>query len=168
MATHGTVTAFDPSKEDWTCYTDRMKHYFIANEVADAGKKRSILLSACGATTFKIIRNLVGDDKLDSTSYDEIVKLVKGYHDPKPSVIVQRYKLLAEKDLTYDKALELALAMESAERHSSHSVDTKSTGGAPQHGEAVRQEPEKANATPGCSGTTVLFQVFRRTSGRQR
>ena len=172
MATHGTVSTFDPSKEDWTSYTDRMKHYFVANDVVDAGKKRSILLSACGATAFKIIRNLVGDDKLDSTSYDDIVKLVMGHYDPKPSVIVQRYKfntrtrvdgesvatyvaalrdiaqhceykdtlqdmlrdrlvcgvqhkgitnrLLAESELTYKKALELAQAMESAERDTRH------------------------------------------------
>ena len=52
MATHGSLSAFDPSKEDWTSYTDRMKHYFIANDVTDGDKKRSILLSACGASTF--------------------------------------------------------------------------------------------------------------------
>ena len=168
MATHGAVSTFDPNAEDWTTYTDRMKHYFIANDVADADKKRSILLSACGPATYKVIRNLVEDGKLDTTSYDDIVKLVKGYYDPPPSVTMQRYKfntrirsaketvadyvaalreiaqhceykdslqdmlrdrlvcgvnhewitnrLLAEKKLTFDKALELVQAIESAER----------------------------------------------------
>ena len=200
MATHGTMTAFDPSKEDWTCYT---KHYFIANEVADTGKKHSILLSACGATTFKIIRNLVGDDKLDSTSYD----------DPKPSVIVQRYKfntrsraegesvatyvaalrdiaqhceykdplqdmlrdrlvcglkhrgmtnrLLAEKDLMYDKALELAQAMESAERGTRHNQSTQN----PQevHHNTVKQlgrNQKKPTALQGARGQLSCYRCL--------
>ena len=31
MATHGSLTAFDPSKEDWTSYVLRLKYYFDAN-----------------------------------------------------------------------------------------------------------------------------------------
>ena len=145
-----------------------MNYYFIANDVNDAAKKRSILLSVCGATTYKVIRNLVQQDKLDTTSYADIVKLVKEHYDPAPSPIMQRYRfntrvrgegesvatyvaslrdiaqhceykdtllemlrdrlvcgvkhkgitnrLLAEKTLSYDKALELAQAIESAER----------------------------------------------------
>ena len=92
MATHGSLSNFDASKEDWTSYTDRMKHYFIANDVVDGDKKRSILLSACGASTLKLIQNLVGKDKLNTTSFDEIVTKVKSHYDPMPSVIVQRYK----------------------------------------------------------------------------
>ena len=78
MATHGAVSSFNPTAEDCTTYTDRMKHYFVANDVADEGKKRSILLSACGPATSKVIQNLVEDGKLNTTSYDDIVKLIKG------------------------------------------------------------------------------------------
>ena len=70
---------------------DRMKHYFVANDVADGDEKCSILLSACGPATYKVIRNLVEDGKLDTISYDDM-KLVKGYYDPPPSVTMQRYK----------------------------------------------------------------------------
>ena len=42
--------------------------------------------------TFKVIRNLVEEGKLDTTPYDDIVKLVKNYYDPPPSVTMQRYK----------------------------------------------------------------------------
>ena len=173
MATHGSLSPFDPSTEDWTSYTQRMNHYFVANDVADGAKKRSILLSACGATTYKIIRNLVEEDKLDTTSYEDIVKLVKDHFDPAPSAIMQRYKfntrtrdegesvaayvaalrdiaqhceymlrdklvcgvrhkgitnrLLAEKKLDYDKALELAKAIESAETNTKQLQSTPPT-----------------------------------------
>ena len=155
-----------------------MNYYFVANDVADGAKKRSILLSACGAT-YKIIRNLVEEDKLDTTSYDDIVKLVKAHFDPTPSAIMQRYKfntrtreegesvaayvaalrdiaqhceykenlqdmlrdrlvcgvrhkgitnrLLAEKKLDYDKALELAKAIESAETNTKQLQSTPPT-----------------------------------------
>ena len=61
MATHRAVSIFDPNAEDWTTYTDRMKHYFVANDVVDTDKKCSILLSACGPATYKVIQNLVED-----------------------------------------------------------------------------------------------------------
>ena len=86
MATHGSVSPFDSSKEDWTSYTQRMTHYFVANDVTAEEKKRSILLSACGAQTYKVIRNLVDDTKLDSTSYEEIVKLVRSHYDHYPTL----------------------------------------------------------------------------------
>ena len=87
MATHGALAAFDPTKEEWTCYTDRMKHYFIVNDVTDGGKKRSILLAACGPAAYKIIRNLVDETRTDTMSFEEIVKLVKEHFELAPSAI---------------------------------------------------------------------------------
>ena len=89
MATHGTVAAFAPGKEDWSSYTERLDHYFAANDVEDPAKKRSILLSACGARTYKLIRSLVPADRVNTTSYNDLVKLVRNYYKPKPSIIVQ-------------------------------------------------------------------------------
>ena len=69
------------------CYTDRMKYYFVANDVTNCGKNRSILLAACGPAAYKIIRNLVEETKMDTTSFEEIVKLVKKHFEPAPSAI---------------------------------------------------------------------------------
>ena len=91
MATHGTASPFDPKREDWLTYKQRLDFYFSANEVTEARKKRSIFLASCGAPTFKLARSLV-EDKLDSTSYDDICSLLENYFEPKKSVIVQRFK----------------------------------------------------------------------------
>jgi hypothetical protein len=156
--------------EDWTSYTERLQQYFIANDVDGNEKKRAILLSVCGAATYKLIRSLLHPHKPTDKSYDEIVKSVKDHHEPQPSEIVQRFnfntrvqkegetvsefiaelrrlsehckfegtldtmlrdrlvcgitdkrfqqKLLAEKDLTFKKAFDLAQAIEAAERNS--------------------------------------------------
>jgi len=168
MASHGSVSQFDSKKEDWTSYIERMRHYFIANDVGDAGKKKSILISSCGPKTFRLIRSLLSEEALGASSFDDLVEVVKDYCEPKPSSIVQRYKfntrlrkqgesiaayvaalrelaqhckygdslsdmlrdrlvcgvnhagitrkLLAEKDLTYTKAYETALSIETAEK----------------------------------------------------
>ena len=92
MATHGSLSEFDSTKDDWTSYVERVDFYFIANDVTSEAKKRAILLSACGASTFKLIRSLVDTGKLNSTSYKDLVELVKNHYDPKPSVTVQRHK----------------------------------------------------------------------------
>ena len=195
MATHGSVSAFDPSKEDWTSYEERLRYYFVANDVTDGAKKRSILLAACGAPAYKLIRSLVQAEKLDSTPYEELVNIVKNHYDPKPSVIMQRYKfntrtrtageliaayVAALRDLAQhcefketlsdmlrdrlvcgvnhkgitnrllaEKALELAQAMESAERDTQH---LQSTQQQPQevHYSAVPQKtPKQPSATRG-------------------
>ena len=87
MATHGTVSQYQQSKDTWTTYVERLNHYFIANDVTDEGKKRSILLSACGSSTYKLIRSLVEVGQLATSPYS-----VAGYYQPIPSEIVQRYK----------------------------------------------------------------------------
>ena len=170
MAVHGSISEFNPRLEDWTCYTERLEHYFIANGIKDDAldQRRAILLSVCGPTTYQLIRNLVSPNKPTDKTYAELVKLVKDHNHPPPSSIVARKdfhsrvrkpdesfseylahlrklsehcdfgdtlnrmlldrlvcgcndgrlqcKLLAETDLTFDKAYKLALAMETAQR----------------------------------------------------
>jgi len=164
------MKAFNAQVDDWSIYVERLQHYFIANDVTDAGKKRSILLTVCGTPTYKLLRSLVKDGNLDTTSYDDLVKLLKDHYNLKTSVIVRRFhfntrtrtsgesiasyvaalrelalhceygdklaemlryrlvysvnhkgiqrKLLAEADLTYDRAYSLAQMVEASERDS--------------------------------------------------
>ena len=68
-----------------------MDHYFTANDVVDADKERAILLSTCGAQTYKLVRSLVAPQKPTEFSYSELVKKVSDHYHPKPSVTVQRF-----------------------------------------------------------------------------
>ncbi|XP_042372461.1 uncharacterized protein K02A2.6-like [Plectropomus leopardus] len=92
MATFGTIGEFVEGNEDWTEYEERLGHFFNANGITEEAKKRSILLSACGAKTYKLIRNLATPRKPGDIPYEELVALVANHHNPKPSVIVQRFK----------------------------------------------------------------------------
>ena len=64
----------------------------MANEVGSTEKKRAVLLSSVGASTYKLIRNLTSPHPPGSRTYKEIIDLVQDHFNPKPSVIVQRLK----------------------------------------------------------------------------
>ena len=42
MATHGRFGEFNPQREDWTSYTERLQEYFIANEIEENAKKMAM------------------------------------------------------------------------------------------------------------------------------
>ena len=89
MAMHGGIGEFDPAKEDWISYTERLQEYFIANDVKDGAKQRALLLSMCGAPTYQLIRNIIASAKPATKSLKQIVDTVCEHHHPKPSAIVQ-------------------------------------------------------------------------------
>ena len=93
MATHGSIGEFNAAIEDWISYTERLEQYFTANGVAtaQADKRRAILLSGCGPTTYQLIRSLVSPAKTTDKTYAELVKLVREHQQPTPSFIVQRF-----------------------------------------------------------------------------
>ena len=49
---HGAVIAFDPAKENWSEYVERLEHYFTTNDIVSNEKRRAILLNAVGASTY--------------------------------------------------------------------------------------------------------------------
>ena len=168
-ATHGTMSEFTPTKEDWTSYTERLQHYFAANDIRSSEKQRAILLTVCGAETYQLIRSLLAPTKPTEKSFSDIINVMSEHYQPTPSPIVQRYhfnsrsrkqgesvatfvaelkrlaehcayadalnemlrdrlvvgindsriqrRLLAEPELTYKKAFELALAAEAADKN---------------------------------------------------
>ena len=86
----GKVDEFDGSKEEWTQYVERVNHFFDANDIVDAGKKRAVLLSVIGSSTYALLRNLVSPAKPREKSFDELVSVLKDHYNPTPSETVQR------------------------------------------------------------------------------
>ena len=97
MATKHGIGKFDSTREDWTSYTERLAQYFVANDITDAGKKRAILLSACGPSTYQLIRNLASPTKPAEKSYDDLVKLISDHLHPTPTIACQRYNFNTRK-----------------------------------------------------------------------
>ena len=91
-ALHGAIGAFEPSKEDWITYSQRLKFYFEANDVEDAAKQRAILLSVAGPETFKLLSSLVAPQTVKDKTFKELVDLLTGHYNPKKSAAVHRFK----------------------------------------------------------------------------
>ena len=92
MAAHCKLDQFHTGQDDWESYEERLQQYFVANDVKDAEKQRAILLSTCGQSTYKVIRNLVAPTKPGECEYKTILEHLRRYYSPKPSIIVQRCK----------------------------------------------------------------------------
>ena len=92
MALYGIIGEFNPEEDDWSQYCERLDHYLSANGVANAEKKRSILISVCGSHAYKIMRSLAAPEMPGTKTYDELKTLLKNHFNPAPSPIVQRFK----------------------------------------------------------------------------
>ena len=77
-------------KEEWTQYVEQVKHFFDANDIANAGKKRAVLSLIIGLSTYFLVWNLVSPAKQGKKSCDKLVSVLKNYYNPTPSETVQR------------------------------------------------------------------------------
>ena len=68
-----------------------------------AETKRAILLSACGTTTYKLLKSLVAPAELTMKYFAELVKLAQEHHNPKPSVIMRRFRFNTQPPPTNSK-----------------------------------------------------------------
>jgi len=85
MATHHFLAQFDPDKEEWTSYVERLNYYLIANEMID---NDTIPMSGCGPVAYKTIRSLADSEIRKTISHKDLVAIVTSHFDPKPSSIV--------------------------------------------------------------------------------
>ena len=83
---------FHNGAEEWTAYTERLEHYFTANDIDGLEKKCAILLSIFGPTTYSLSQSLVSPKKATDYTFTDLVEKVAKHFDPSPSVTVQRYK----------------------------------------------------------------------------
>lgn len=91
MPVYGKIEPFE-FEMNWEEYIERLEMYFEANDIDDAGKKRSILLSLVGHKMYGLIRNLTSPDKPSTKTYAELKDLVQKHLRPKPLVIAERFK----------------------------------------------------------------------------
>ena len=90
--TLGRVEDFDGNKDDWQQYVERLEHFFVANGIDGAEKKRAVFLSVIGPSTYKTLRNLLYPDKPGDKSYASLVDTLSKHFKPAPSEIVERFR----------------------------------------------------------------------------
>ncbi|KAG7295427.1 hypothetical protein JYU34_021601 [Plutella xylostella] len=82
----GILSSFDHQSNDWTSYKSRINQWFIANDISGDKakvKKKAILLSALGESTYKLTSDLALPKTVEELEFDEIVKLLDDHFTPK-------------------------------------------------------------------------------------
>ena len=83
---------FDPSKEEWDQYAERMGHFFEANAIESADRRKASFLTLIGAPAYKLLGSLIAPDKPADKTYNDLVAVIKQHYCPKTAVVVQRFK----------------------------------------------------------------------------
>ena len=81
---------FDPRDDSITAYVERVTLYFQANGIAD-DKQVAVFLSAIGAKTYSLLRNLTTPTLPKDKSFTQLVEILKRHYEPKPLVIAERF-----------------------------------------------------------------------------
>ena len=92
MSTFGKIDEYVQESEVWIECIERMGHFFLVDGINDDDKKRAILLSSCGSRTYSLFRSLVAPKQPGEKTYKELVEVMKNHQNPKPSVVMERFK----------------------------------------------------------------------------
>ena len=92
MAKHSSLGEFDHAKSGWKSYVERAKQYFLANDITDEDKQRAILLSCCGDTTYRTIKDVMSPQAPGEATFTVIAEKMTTHFQPTPSEIVQRFR----------------------------------------------------------------------------
>ncbi len=78
MTMLGRIKEFDEcSSNSFEEYIERLECFFHANDIEDDAKKRSVLLSVCGAKTYSTLRSVLAPTQPSTLSYANIVSALK-------------------------------------------------------------------------------------------
>ncbi|XP_047986191.1 uncharacterized protein LOC125229718 isoform X2 [Leguminivora glycinivorella] len=89
--TVGKVACFEMDGGNWQTYCDRLDMYFLVNKVED-NMKLPTLISCIGDSAYELMVNLCSPKKPCDCKYDEVIKVMANYLQPKPSVVAERFK----------------------------------------------------------------------------
>ena len=87
----GKIETFDETNDDWNAYVERIKQYFIANEIKD-NKQVAVMLSLMGNKTYGLLRNLAAPAKPSSLYFKTIVETLQKHLSPRPLLIAERFR----------------------------------------------------------------------------
>ncbi|XP_056332199.1 uncharacterized protein zgc:165409 [Danio aesculapii] len=89
MARIGRLDEYEPEHESWSAYIERVELFMIANDVDDT-KQVATLLTAMGASTYRLLRDLVQPLKPKDKTFKEIVSILQVHFENKQLIKAER------------------------------------------------------------------------------
>ena len=93
----GSLSVYDP-ETSWESYSEVLEQYFEANDVP-ADKQRAILLASIGPRGYELLKKLCVPSLPKEKTFDQLCQVMQAHKNPKPSIIVSRYKFNSRKQL---------------------------------------------------------------------
>ncbi|XP_043192222.1 uncharacterized protein K02A2.6-like isoform X1 [Amphibalanus amphitrite] len=91
-AGHLQLEPFEPASGSWTEWEERLQFFLESNGITSDSRKRATFLTVCGKQTYSLVRSLVSPSKPGEVSFKDLLEKIKEHQDPKPSVLVSRFK----------------------------------------------------------------------------
>jgi len=83
MTAIGKIESFDDTNENWETYAERVKQFFLPNNIDNAHKVPTSL-SVIGGKTYALLRDLLAPKKPATKSFQQIVATLQEHLSPKP------------------------------------------------------------------------------------
>lgn len=86
---------FNPDKDNWLLWTERLEVYFEEIECTEDRAKRAILLKSIGAEAYSVLRSLCDPVLSVKKPIDELYKLLADHYTPTIIVFRERKQFFA-------------------------------------------------------------------------
>ena len=91
---------FDVETEKWEQYFQRFEHHLDIYNISSDEKRRACLLSWVGASTYNLLQNLFGGEKLADKTYKELTEKLHAHFKDVVHVQAARLRLLQLQNAT--------------------------------------------------------------------
>ena len=96
MASRPPFDQFDADSEDIESSLDRLQEYFtnyeIADDEANAAKRRAILLTSIGSNCFRVLEDFAFPDAPNTKTFAQLATLLREHFKPVRLKIAERYR----------------------------------------------------------------------------
>ncbi|XP_077492068.1 uncharacterized protein LOC144102775 [Amblyomma americanum] len=99
---HHQLPEYDDQSDNWKVYITKVEAYFEATGISDSGKKRALLVAALSTRTVQVLSGQVAPRKRNSLTYEEAVKVLDAYFDPKRHEITENNRFFNRCQLEAD------------------------------------------------------------------
>ncbi|KAI5633993.1 hypothetical protein NE865_13288 [Phthorimaea operculella] len=118
----GTLSVFNHEVQEWSLFKERLKQWFLANDLSDLDdkasvKRRAILLSSLAENTYRLVRDLALPKDVGTISYDDVIKLLDAHFKVTKCGFAERHKFYTSTQLPSEGFAEWAARVRGLATH---------------------------------------------------
>ncbi|XP_063534490.1 uncharacterized protein K02A2.6-like [Cydia strobilella] len=114
--TIGKLEVFNVESDSWSTYVERLEQYFIVNETKEEHKVPT-LITVMGNQAYELLVTLCTPDKPASKKFADLVKVMSGHLQPKPSLLAERYRFRNRKQRTGESVADFVAELKKLAKH---------------------------------------------------